>query len=312
MGESKKYTFGPVPSRRLGLSLGVDLVPLKTCSQNCVYCQLGVHGEQTVERKPYVDIDVVLAELQQRIDGGLEADYITLSGSGEPTLHSQIGELIDRIHGMTDIPVALITNSTMLWDPAVRADCGKADVVLPSLDAGDGRTFEAMNRPEGSVTFTKLVDGLEKFCSEYKGKVWLEVFLCEGINTAPEEVARMKELVGKLDPDKVHLNTAVRPTADPQAKAVSAARLAAIAEEFGPKAEAVVDYAKLPARSDKDVDEGQVLEMLERRPCRIDDLCSSLGISIPRAINLLQRLLISEEVTAEARGLERWFRAKHA
>jgi len=135
MSDKAKYLFGPVPSRRLGLSLGVDIVPLKTCTQNCLYCQLGIDGIVTLGRKPFVPIDDVVAELQAKIESPLAADYITISGSGEPTLNSQMGLLIDKVRQITDIPVAVITNGTLLGVPAVRADCSKADVVLPSLDA---------------------------------------------------------------------------------------------------------------------------------------------------------------------------------
>ena len=141
-----RYLFGPVPSRRLGRSLGVDIIPLKTCSQNCIYCQLGKDAPQTLQRKEYIPIESVLAELKIKIAEGLEADFITISGSGEPTLHSQLGELIDGIRKLTDIPVAVITNSTLLSDRGVRRDCCKADVVLPSLDAGDPETFQKVKQ----------------------------------------------------------------------------------------------------------------------------------------------------------------------
>ena len=158
-----KYLFGPVPSRRLGLSLGVDIVPLKTCSQNCIYCQLGMNGSQTTKRSEYVPVHAVLEELRQRLTEGLNADYITLSGSGEPTLHSKITSIIKGIKELTDIPVALITNGTLFTNPRVRAACLNADVVLPSLDAGDEQTFTKINRPHTDIKFVDFVDGLCKF-----------------------------------------------------------------------------------------------------------------------------------------------------
>ena len=132
MSEKRSYLFGPVASRRLGLSLGVDIIPFKTCTLDCLYCQIGRTTEKTSRRSDFVPIEEVLAELKQRLAEGLEADYITLSGSGEPTLHLRIGELIDGIKGITDIPVAIITNGTLLHDENVRKDCCKADLVVPS------------------------------------------------------------------------------------------------------------------------------------------------------------------------------------
>ena len=165
MSDSKKYKyiFGPVPSRRLGRSLGVDIVGLKTCTQNCVYCQLGVNGVTTTERKAYVDVAIVAGEIKDKLAGGVQADFITISGSGEPTLNSDIGLLIDQIKEMTDIPVAVITNGTLLNDPQVRADISRADAVMSSLDAGDEDGFRAMNAPHDSVTFKSLVEGLVAF-----------------------------------------------------------------------------------------------------------------------------------------------------
>jgi len=155
MKKKEKYIFGPVASRRLGLSLGVDIVPAKVCSLDCIYCQVGRTTKKTVKRREYVPIRKVLAELKARLDKGLRADYITISGSGEPTLNSKIGVLIDRIKKITDIPVAIMTNGTLLYMADVRRDCRKADVVLPSLDAADEETFEKINRPNRNISIEK-------------------------------------------------------------------------------------------------------------------------------------------------------------
>jgi wyosine [tRNA(Phe)-imidazoG37] synthetase (radical SAM superfamily) len=289
MAAQRKYLFGPVPSRRLGLSLGVDILPFKTCTQNCVYCQLGSNAVPTMERRPWVPIGEVLDELKAAIAEGLRADHITISGSGEPTLHSELGKLIDGIKAMTDIPVAVITNGTLLTDPAVRADCAKADVVLPSLDAGDEDTFQLINKPHESVSLRTLVDGLCAFRSQYTGKIWLEIFIVDGVNTSLEQIAKMRQLVTHIDPDKVHLNTAVRPTTQRGITATAPDKLSEIAGMLGPKAEVIADFS---AASQSHAAGGyeEILAMLRRRPCSIEDIHIGTGISdseVRKHINLL-------------------------
>lgn len=306
----KKFLFGPVASRRLGRSLGVDIVPLKTCTQNCVYCQLGIDAEQTLERRSYVPVSEVLEELRGRIEGGLDADYITISGSGEPTLNSEIGVLIDGIRRLSDIPVAVITNGTLLSDPGVRVDCGKADVVLPSLDAGDEVTFSRINCPHGDINFQSFVEGLCRFRSEYSGQIWLEVFFSEGVNTSDSQISRIKAMIGLIGPDKVQLNTAVRPTVDSSVEMVSAEKLEMISEILGCNAEVIADFSRGRSESGDDVGDDAVLEMLRRRPCSLGDVCSGLGIKRGKAEVLLEGLKDSGAVVCEDRDGQQYYRAK--
>jgi len=300
----KKYLYGPVPSRRLGLSCGIDIVPLKICTLDCIYCQLGKTAQTTIERKDYIPIEPVLAELKEALAEGLEADYITIAGSGEPTLNSRLGELIDGIKKLTNIPIAILTNGTLLSRADVRADCSKADVVMPSLDAGDEQTFQRINRPNSVLSIEMLVSGLCAFRKEFAGQIWLEVFFVEGINTGIEQISRIKEAIELINPDKVHLNTAVRPTADPNITRLSAEKLHEIAGRLGPKCEVVADFS--PARSSilsesksEDMLEFHsvinrkaeaLLSMLKRRPCSLNDICSSLGISRNEAIKHISDL----------------------
>ena len=181
MSEEQKYLYGPVPSRRLGLSLGVDIVPFKVCTLDCIYCQLGRTSEKTMERKDYVDVEAVLAELRAKLVEGLEADFITISGSGEPTLNAGLGQLIEGIKKITNIPVAVLTNGTLLTNQSVRADCARADVVMPSLDAGDDQTFRKVNRPHKDISIENLIAGLCAFRNEFAGQMWLEVFFCRRV-----------------------------------------------------------------------------------------------------------------------------------
>jgi wyosine [tRNA(Phe)-imidazoG37] synthetase (radical SAM superfamily) len=203
----KQYIFGPVPSRRLGRSLGVDIVPFKLCPLDCVYCQLGRTTDKVSARKDYAPIDEVMSELKQRLDEGTKADFITISGSGEPTLHSRLGELINRIKAATKIPVAVLTNGVLFDDPLVRADCSRADVVLPSLDAADRQTFERVNRPCAGISIENVISGLCLFRNQFKGRIWLEVFIVEGVNTDPQQIAALRAAIERIKPDKVQLNT---------------------------------------------------------------------------------------------------------
>lgn len=300
MSEGKKYLYGPVPSRRLGRSLGVDIVPFKVCTLDCVYCQLGGTTEKTLKRGDFVPVEAVLAELRGKLAEGLEADFITISGSGEPTLNSQLGKLIDGIKKITNIPVAILTNGTLLYREDVRADCARADVVLPSLDAGDEQVFQRINRPHPGLSIEELISGLCTFRDEFAGRIWLEVFFVEGFNTDTEQIARIKNAINRIRPDKVQLNTAVRPTAEPGIKSLNAGKLQAIAEELGEKCEVVADFSLAWHNRSIEGKAEDLLSMLKRRPCSLSDICSALGIGRNEALKYIthfqqQGVLDSEE-----------------
>jgi wyosine [tRNA(Phe)-imidazoG37] synthetase (radical SAM superfamily) len=294
-----QYLFGPVPSRRLGRSLGVDIVPFKTCTQNCIYCQLGKDAPQTIERREYVPIDAVLDELKRKIADGLETDVITISGSGEPTLHSGLGQLIDGIKQLVDVPVVVITNGTLLSRPDVRRDCGKADIVMPSLDAGDPETFDTMNHPHPDLDYDTFVEGLQQFRREYTGQYRLEVFFCEGINTDPDSIRKLKEQIDRIGPDKIQLNTAVRPVTDPAAARVSPEKLNDIARQFGPTAEVIADFSKHTQPDKLFSHQAEILDMLRRRPCSTEDICDGLGLNRNVAQKLIQQLLDDAEIVTD-------------
>ncbi len=308
--ERAKYLYGPVPSRRLGFSLGVDVVPAKVCTLDCVYCQLGRTTEKTVERKDFVPIDAVLAELRDRLAQGLVADYITISGSGEPTLNSRLGELIDRIKQMTDIPVAVVTNGTLLYRQDVRTDCAKADVVLPSLDAGDEECFRKINRPHGDISIEKLISGLCRFRERFDGQIWLEVFFLDGLNTDAGQIAKIRDAIGRIRPDRVQLNTAVRPTAEPVATRVDAEKLRTIAAQLGPQCEVVAGFTRERCHEDVEKTGESVLSMLKRRPCTLDDICSGLGLHRADALKHVSHFQELGVVTSEQRDGVVFFRAK--
>jgi wyosine [tRNA(Phe)-imidazoG37] synthetase (radical SAM superfamily) len=306
---NKKYLYGPVPSRRLGRSLGIDIVPLKHCTLDCVYCQLGRTTQKTIERRDYVPVEAVLAELRDTLKKGLKADFITISGSGEPTLNSRLGDLIDGIKKITDIPVAIMTNGTLLYREDVRADCAKADLVVPSLDAGDEAAFRKVNRPHRDISIEKLVDGLVTFRKEFPGRIWLEVFLVEGLNTDIAEIDRIKGLIKRIRPDKVQLNTAVRPTADPAIKKVDAEKLEIIARQIGDGCEVVADLPPRHSIKDMHSTSEDILSMLKRRPCSLNDISSGLGIPPNEALKHITELQHRGLIDSEEKDGRTFFKA---
>ncbi len=211
-----KYVFGPVPSRRLGQSLGIDPIPLKTCNWNCVYCQLGRTMPLTNERREYVLDENILFEMEQvlrsRANGGI--DWVTFVGSGEPTLHSYLGEIIRRVKTLTALPVAVITNGSLLYLPEVRQELSVVDAVLPTLDAGMAELYRKINRPYPDITFERLVEGLVAFRREYRGKLWVEVMLVRGLNDSSQALAEIAGILEKVRPDAVHINLPTRPPAE--------------------------------------------------------------------------------------------------
>jgi wyosine [tRNA(Phe)-imidazoG37] synthetase (radical SAM superfamily) len=211
-----RHVFGPVPSRRLGRSLGVDPVPSKHCNWNCVYCQLGYTAPPVADREDYFPVAEVLDEVRAsrgaRGEDGL--DWITFVGSGETTLHRRLGEMIRGVQAVTELPVAVITNGSLLFDPVVREELLPADAVLPSLDAGREDLFLRINRPHRDLEFGQFVDGLAAFREAYEGQFWVEVMLLKGINDTPGALADLAAVLSRVRPDEVHLNVPTRPPAE--------------------------------------------------------------------------------------------------
>ncbi|MBN2116435.1 MAG: radical SAM protein [Anaerolineales bacterium] len=208
-----KYVFGPVPSRRLGQSLGIDTIPLKTCNWNCVYCQLGRTVPLTNERREYYPREEILNEVEQALTAHKpgEIDWVTFVGSGEPTLHSSMGWLIRRVKELTKLPVAVITNGALFYLPELREELAAADAVLPSLDAGSAGLYRKINRPHPDITFERLVDGLIAFRKEYLGKLWMEVMLVRGLNDTEEALREITTVLERIRPNEVHINLPTRP-----------------------------------------------------------------------------------------------------
>jgi wyosine [tRNA(Phe)-imidazoG37] synthetase (radical SAM superfamily) len=211
-----KYIYGPVPSRRLGQSLGIDTIPLKTCNWNCVYCQLGRTVPLSNHRKEYYPSEEILVEVETALASHQpgEIDWVTFVGSGEPTLHSNIGWLIHEVKSLTDLPVAVITNGSLLYLQDVRRDLASVDVVMPTLDAGTAELYRKLNRPHPEVTFERLVNGLAAFRQEYSGKLWVEVMLVQGLNDTKSALWEIAASLRRIQPDEVHINLPTRPPAE--------------------------------------------------------------------------------------------------
>jgi wyosine [tRNA(Phe)-imidazoG37] synthetase (radical SAM superfamily) len=222
------YVYGPVPSRRLGRSLGVSPIPPKTCTFSCVYCQLGRTDRLSAGRESFFAKESILKEIIHRTDLG-ETDFVTFCGDGEPTLCRDLGWLIRRVKSAVTTPVAVITNSSLLYRKDVRQDLEECDLVIASLDAGDERTFRKINRPHGTLDFRSYIQGLMDFTSDFTGKMWVETMLVRDVNDSEQSLERIRQILHRIKPDGVHLLTPTRPPAEPwvrppEASAISKAR----------------------------------------------------------------------------------------
>lgn len=300
----KKHIYGPVPSRRLGFSLGVDLVSYKTCSFDCIYCQLGQTTNKTVERKEYVKKDEILPQIEQEISKRpasekQKIDYITLAGSGEPTLNSTIGKIIKEIKKLTEIPLAVLTNGSLLYNEEVRRDLLSADLVLPSLDAADSETFQTINCPHRSLDFSKIIQGLKDFRREFKGPIWLEIMLIKDINDSLKEIELFKSIISGIEFDKIQLNTVIRPPSEKSVFPIGINKLKEIKDTLGKGCEIIPDFRELQKEAQNIYSEdikSQILEMVKRRPVTLLDISTSLGIHRNEVIKYLSILEMKDEI----------------
>ncbi|HXX33712.1 MAG TPA: radical SAM protein [Thermodesulfobacteriota bacterium] len=275
-----RYLYGPVPSRRLGRSLGIDLVPHKICTYDCIYCQIGNTTEITPVRKEYAPVKEILEEVSSFLkEETSSVDYLSLSGSGEPTLHSQIRSVIEGIKAITSIPIAIITNGSLLYDKQVRKDLLRADIVLPSLDAVSAEVFMKINRPHSGISVEKVVEGLVEFRRVFKGQIWLEILFCKGVNDSKEELVRMRKVIDRIQPDLIHLNTVVRPPSEKWAVPLNQKEMEEIKAFFGRSASIISEFDRHPpVVSERDIKQ-EILDILKRRPLSAFDLSEGMGIS---------------------------------
>jgi len=305
------HVFGPVASRRLGASLGLDVVRYKTCSYDCIYCQLGRTTDHCTTAAEAVAPGRVIAEVRRRLAAGARPDWLTLSGSGEPTLYGRLGELIAGLKEF-GIPVAVLTNGSLLWRRRTAAACALADLVSPTLVAGSAAVWRRVNRPHRSVGFRRMVAGLVGFRRRFRGQLWLEVMLVAGVNDSAAEVGRIAALARRIRPDRVQLNTVVRPPAERSARPVPRARLERLAALFDPPAEVIADAprrGRAPAAGRQSARSGPrpptrdaVLAMIRRHPATAGEVAAGLGISRAAAERSLAELAGAGSAVARRRG----------
>jgi wyosine [tRNA(Phe)-imidazoG37] synthetase (radical SAM superfamily) len=303
-----KHLFGPVPSRRLGMSLGVDLVPGKVCSLNCVYCESGKTTLLSTSRDEYIRYDKVISELEDYFANNPDPDFITFSGSGEPCLNSRIGDVIAYIkEKKPGVPVAVLTNATLFYDKDLRDGLMDADVVLPSLDAVSDSVFRKINRPASDLDVRKHIDGLIKFSDNFKGRIWLEVFILPGYNDSQEELQGIKDVIERVNPTSVQLNTLDRPGTVSDLRKAPISQLEKIKDDWGLSYVEIIAAAPVRKniKSYRGDTESAIVETITRRPCTLKDLADILGLHF-NEINKYLEVLESErkiESVNQERGL---------
>ena len=310
-----KSVYGPVPSRRLGQSLGIDPIPLKTCNWNCVYCQLGRTRPVVNERKDYVPPGEILAQVREALavhapgETALASraqrriDWVTFVGSGEPLLHASLGWLIRQVKSLTELPVAVITNGSLLYLPEVREELAIADAVMPSLDAGTAKLYRQTNRPHPGATFERLFRGLKAFRQEYNGNLWVEVMLVKGLNDTEEALRDIATALRQIRPDEVHINLPTRPPAetwvqppDENGLMRATAILGSIANVVHP-IEGTFDLSGYDSLVDA------VIGIITRHPMRQEELERTLARSRPGSV---RQVLAELESSGQAQVVERY------
>lgn len=303
------HVYGPVPSRRLGRSLGVDLVPMKSCPYDCIYCQLGPTRRLTVRRQTFAPVACIVDEVRRALDRGAPPDAITLAGSGEPTLYTPLGGLIAALKAITQIPVVLLTNGALFGDADLRREAALADRVLPSLDAGDEEFFQAVNRPHDTLTLEKVVAGLEAFRAEYAGPIWLEVMVVARRTDRGLRLQRTAKQGQRIRPDRIQLNTPVRPGRLDRSAIVARERLEALCALFTPRAEVIADFEPTPGSGfeDREALQRRLLDLLARRPCTLDDAVAGLSASPNAVVKALAALQSVGLVRQKHQGPQSYF-----
>ena len=307
------YLFGPVPSRRLGRSLGVDLVPHKTCSLNCIYCECGRTTDLTIERAEYVPTMEVIAELTRFLSEKPQIDYITFSGAGEPTLHIGLGDIVSFLKtDFSDYKIALLTNGSLFYQEGLRKEVVAIDLILPSLDAVDEEVFEKINRPHHQIKVAQIISGLAELKKSQQGLMWLEVFIVPEINDHEDHIKKLKHAIHRIKPDLVQLNSLDRPGAEKWVKRATQHQLEIIAEKLEWRTEII---AKFPDRKENKAYltniESAIIEIIKRRPCTIEDLVQTLGLHAHEVNKYVDVLIKANRIYSQQmeRGLFYWTKA---
>ncbi|MBW1721442.1 MAG: radical SAM protein [Deltaproteobacteria bacterium] len=295
------HVFGPVPSRRLGLSLGVDLVPRKTCTFDCLYCQVGRTTRKIIEPGSLVPIEPVIDELRKSLET-VSPDAVTFSGSGEPTLHSGIGRIMEAVRKMTETKIALLTNGSLLWKKDIREGILSADTIMPTLSSANEETFRTIHRPHPDLGLQLIITGLHALRKEFKGEFALEVILLAGLNDSDREIEGLKEVIDGLSPDRIQLNTVARPPADAGALPLDMPRLEKIKSFLGERSEIIADVSFAKGHDRRYRLAADVLEMALRRPVRAEDVARTQGIRAQEAESILEGLVHKGRLSRENHG----------
>jgi wyosine [tRNA(Phe)-imidazoG37] synthetase (radical SAM superfamily) len=291
-----KYLFGPVNSRRLGLSQGIDLLPPKICTFNCIFCEIGPTTNLTCELREYTPTSEIIAEIDLLLAGSHPPiDVFTITASGEPALHTGLAQIIAHLKQKTAKPVAVLTNGSLLYRQEVRQALQKADIVIPSLDAALETSFRKINRPAECVNLTDIISGLVQFVEEFKGEVWLEILLIKGINDSPAEIAALSKAVAEIQPDKIQLNTVARPPLESYAAPLGEKELQEISRQLPGPVEIIVDFTGRKGKRCGNATAADILAMLQRRPCTESDICEALNLDQVRP--LLDSMLKKGDLT---------------
>ena len=276
-----KHIFGPVPSRRLGRSLGIDVIPPKTCTFDCLYCESGRTTHLTCGRREFVAPGIVLEQLEAFLHEHPRAvDALTLSAAGEPTLYAALGELLRAIKRRhAELPLVVISNGSLFWDPQVRRDLMAADLVMPSLDTVDPEVFAALNRPHPGLDLEQIIQGLTAFRRQFSATMVIEVLLVQGLNDSPEHLQRLRRVIDAIGPDRVDLNTVVRPPAVAGVRGLSGPEMEAAMRCFPEDRTRIIGSFTAPVVEQPDASAAmRVLRMIERRPCTEAEMASSLAL----------------------------------
>ena len=308
---AQQYLFGPVPSRRLGVSLGVDLIPFKTCSLDCIYCECGKTSRLTTTRKEYVDPEKVILELNDYLAKSPPLDYITFAGSGEPTLNSGLKKVTDFLKNYYPAyKTCLLTNGTLFSDEKLRFEAAGLDLIIPSLDAATEKTFGLINRPHPDLKIKEVIEGLTALRHSFSGEIKLEIFIVPGLNDTKEELAALKAAISKIKPDKIQIGTLDRPGTEAWVEAASYEQMVSIAKYLGP-AELIGRIAsRNKIASFNESYQQQIMQTLSRRPCTANDLEQILNLHPAELQKYLNHLLEKGMLETEQKKRGTFFKIK--
>ena len=306
-----KHLFGPVSSRRLGVSLGVDCIVPKTCNLNCVYCECGATTNLTNDRLEYVSPDEVLHELEDFLKNKPKLDYITFGGSGEPTLNSGLGDMVREVKAaFPAYKTALLTNGTLFYLKEVREAVMPFDCVLPSMDAVSEGAFKAVNRPHGDLNVEEIIEGLTVFSRDYRGVLLFEVFIVPSVNDTPLELALFKKVLMTIKPTRVQLNSLDRPGTESSVAPASPMRMREIAEFFLPLPVETISRGSLGAPGEISGDTvAALLSTIKRRPLTIEEIAVFLNQTVNDAFTLAERLKNDNKIVSEEINRRVFFKA---